>query len=147
MNAPRRRTLGLLLAGLLLAVLTPVYLAIALGLEGYLLHPAIFAAQAVPYLLAGALWLPCRTPPATSIGQGLSGLLLVSAGLLYIPMLTGLLSMGGDMVGLAFISISVVTVAAVLAVTVIAHSVLYIRRRRAGDQGAIPKQSQQGSAE
>jgi ABC-type xylose transport system permease subunit len=133
-NTRRRRTLGFLLVGLLLAVATPGYLAWSLGLEVYLLHPAIFAAQAVPYLLAGAFWLPFRTAPATSISQGLAGLLLIAAGILYVPMLTGLLPMGGDMVALAFALIDVVTLIFVLAVTAIAYLFLYAdRRRRTGE--------------
>jgi hypothetical protein len=129
MDAVRRRTLGLLLAGLLLATGTPGFLALARpGLKLYLLHPVIFLGQAVPYLLAGALWLPCRSQPRTTIGRWLAGLLLLTAGVLYLPMLTGLLPMGGDMVGLLFITISAVTALAVLLVSGIAHGLISLRR-------------------
>lgn len=128
MDRTRRRTLGLLLAGLLLAVGTPVYLAITRGLEVYLLHPVILVGQAVPYLLAAALWLPWRSRPATSIGQGLAGVLFVTAGLIYVPMLTGYLSTGGDMVGLAFIAIEAVTTLTLLLATAIAYGLLYWHR-------------------
>ena len=131
MDATRRRTLGLLLAGLLLALATPGYLAFAHpGLRGYLLPPVLFAGQAAPYLLAAALWLPWRSPPATTIGLGLAGVLLLTAGLLYIPMLTGLVPMGGDMVGLAFVSIAAATALVLVVATLVAHGLLYLRRRR-----------------
>ncbi len=48
MATPKRRTLCLLLGGLLLAIGTPVYLALARpGMRVYLLNPTIIAAQAV----------------------------------------------------------------------------------------------------
>ena len=124
----------LLLAGLLLAVGTPVWLAYALGLEVYLLHPVILVLQAAPYLLAGALWLPRRTQPASSIGQWVAGALLAAALLLYVPMLTGLgPRLGGDMVALLFAGIDAVTALAVLLAAAIAHAALYVRRRRRQD--------------
>ncbi|MEW5977584.1 MAG: hypothetical protein AB1898_17460 [Acidobacteriota bacterium] len=127
-NLIRRRTAGLLLAGFLLAVGTPVYLASARGLGVYLLHPAIFVAQAAPYLIAAGLWLPCRSAPRALVGQGLAALLLLAAGVLYIPMLTGLVPVGGDMVALGFMVIDAITVLVLLVVTVVAHGLLYLRR-------------------
>lgn len=130
MNQTRRRTLGFLLTGLVLAVGTPVYLAFTRGLEVYLIDPTLLLAQAFPYLLACAFWAPYRTPPATSIGLGLAIVLLVTAGLIYIPMLTGLFPMGGDMVALTFIGVDAVTTLAVLVVTAIAYALLYFHRQR-----------------
>lgn len=127
----RRRTLALLLAALVLAVGTPGFLALARDdLRGYLLHPAIFVMQATPYLLAGAFWLPFRTKPATTVAQWIAGALLLAALLLYLPMVTGLLPTGGDMVGLTFVAITVVTISAIAVVTVVAWGLLYVRRRR-----------------
>lgn len=126
----RRRTLGLLLGALTLAVGTPGYLAVAdPELRGYLLHPAIFIVQAAPYLVAGMFWLPFRTKPATTVAQWVAGALLLAACLLYVPMLTGFVPMGGDMVGLAFVAITVATISAITVVTVVAWGLLYVRRR------------------
>ena len=129
-NPTRRRTLGFLLAGALLAVGTTGYLALTRpGLQGYLLHPLIFASQAAPYLLAAALWLPWRSAPGATAGQVLAGLLLLSAALLYLPMLTGLFPVGGDMVGLGFIMFGGVTALGIVVATLVAHGILYLRRR------------------
>lgn len=124
----RQRTLGLLVAGLALAVATPLSLAVTSGLGAYLLHPAVFAAQACPFLLAGLLWLPRRNPTEILIGQWVARLLLIAAALLYLPMITGLMPMGGDMVALAFVAIDAFLVLVPVAATVILHGVLYFRR-------------------
>jgi hypothetical protein len=115
---------ALLGAGLVLAVATPWYVGVSNGLETYLRHPAVFAMQAVPYLLAAALWLPVRTPRLQTIGLVVAWVMLVAAVLVYLPMLTGWFPMGGDMVALAFLFIEVVTVVVVLVVTLVAHVVV-----------------------
>lgn len=133
MNVSRRRILGLLVAALLLAVGTPAYLALS-RIGANLLHPEIFAAQTTPYLLAAAFWLPVRSAPALTAGQWVAGLLLLTAAVLYTPMLTGLVPMGGDMVGLVFIFTAGITLVVLVVATVIAHAVLYLRRRGGWDR-------------
>jgi uncharacterized membrane protein len=126
----KRRTLYFLVGGLLLALGTPAYLALARpGLKNYLLQPSILAAQALPYLVAAGLWLPWPSPRVTTIGQVLAGLLFLVAVLLYVPMLTGLWATGGDMVGLAFILIAAATTLSLLVVTLIAFGILWLRHR------------------
>lgn len=130
MTVTRRRTIYLLLGGLLLSVGTPVYLALSHpGVAGYLLHPMIFAAQVLPYALAAGLWLPWSSPRAGSMGQALAGLLLLAALLLYVPMLTGLWATGGDMIGLGFFLIAICTAASILLVTLAAFGALWLRGR------------------
>lgn len=130
MTTTKRRTLYLLLGGLLLSIGTPVYLALARpGMSVYLLHPAIFAAQALPYVVAAGLWLPWSSPHASTIGQVLAGLLFLVAVLLYIPMVTGLWATGGDMVGLGFFLIAICTTLSLLLVTLVAFGVLWLRHR------------------
>jgi hypothetical protein len=126
----RRQTLCFLLGGLLLALGTPTYLALSRpGLETYLLHPYVLAAQVLPYLVAAGLWLPWRSPQATAIGQVLARLLFLAAVLLYLPMITGLWSTGSDMVGLAFFLIAAGTTMSLLVITLIAFGVLWLRQR------------------
>lgn len=66
---------------------------------------------------------------ATTIAQALAGLLLLAAGVLYIPMLTGLTPLGGDMVGLLFVGISVVTTVSLFALSAGAYALLYFHHR------------------
>jgi hypothetical protein len=67
MKYPRRLAAALLLAGAVLAVGTPGYVARASpNLAAYLLHPALFLGQLVPFLLCAALWLPWRAPAAAA---------------------------------------------------------------------------------
>jgi hypothetical protein len=95
----------------------------------YMLHPVIFAAQSLPYLLAAGLWLPWSSPRAGAIAQVLACLLSLSAVLLYIPMVTGLLATGGDMVGQGFFLIAICTTASILLVTLVAFGTLWRRHR------------------
>ena len=133
MDPSRKRTLHLLLGALGLATGTPIVLALTRpGLRGYLLQPEIIAGQCLPYVLAALLWLPWRAPDGIRAGQVLAGLLLLSAVLLYIPVLTGLLPTGGDMVGLGYLLIAAVTTAAIPVLTVAALGLLWFRHRSAG---------------
>jgi hypothetical protein len=124
------KTAALLGAGLVLAVATPWYVGVSNGLETYLHHPTLFAMQAAPYLLAAALWLPCRTPRLQTIGLVVAWVMLVAATLIYVPMVTGWFPMGGDMVALTFAVIDVVTVFPVLLVALVAHVVVRLRADR-----------------
>jgi hypothetical protein len=127
----QRYTAGLLLAGLILAVGTPIYLGLAAPhLSVYLLNPFILLCQPVPYLLCAGLWLPWRAPAAARIAMTLAGLLLLVALVLYLPMLWAPGAHGGDMIGFAFILISTVTSLGVLVGSAIAALGLWLRVRR-----------------
>ena len=129
----KRYAAGLLLAGLLLAVGTPVYVGLAAPhLSVYLLNPFILLAQPVPYLACAGLWLPWRTPAAAKIALILAGLLLLAALVLYLPMLWAPGARGGDMVGFAFVLISAMTTLALFVGSALAALGLWlhIRARR-----------------
>ncbi len=139
MKHPKRYAVGLLLCGLVLAAVTPVYVAYkAPSLAGYLLHPAILLGQLVPYLLCAALWLPWRAPGAATTALVLSALLLLAAVVLYLPMLWAPGARGGDMIGLTFVAISAATAAVLLLASAAAFLVLWLRAR--ARQGRRPRQ-------
>lgn len=130
MTRSKRYVVGLLLAGFLLALVTPLYLVRrAPQLSGYLLHPLILTGQTVPYLVCAALWLPWKARDAETAALILAAILLFAALVLYLPMLLAPRTPGGDMVGLAFILISTVTTGAVLLGSAIAGLVLWLRVR------------------
>jgi hypothetical protein len=134
MIRPQRTAGWLLVAGLTLAVGTPIYLGLAAPhLSVYLLNPVILLCQPVPYLVCAGLWLPWRAPAAARIARILGGLLLLVALILYLPMLWAPGSKGGDMIGFAFILISLVTTLGLLVASAIAALGLWVhvRRRRA----------------
>jgi len=121
---------GLLLAGLVLAVGTPIYLGLAAPhLSVYLLNPFILLGQPVPYLACAGLWLPWRAPAAARIALILAGLLLLAALVLYLPMLWAPGARGGDMIGFAFILISTVTTLALFVGSAMAALGLWVRVR------------------
>jgi len=127
-TASPRRALYPLLVGAALAVGTPAYLGITrAGMAGYLLHPLIFGVLVLPYLVAALLWLPWRTSLAGEAEPVLAGLLCFAAVVLYVPMITGLWRTGGDMVGLGFLLIGLVTTACVVFATIVASIVRRLR--------------------
>lgn len=129
MTRSKRSAIGLLLAGFILALGTPLDLVRrAPYLSGYLVHPLILAGQTVPYVVCAALWLPWKTRDAETAALILASILLLAALVLYLPMLMAR-APGGDMVGLAFILISTVTTGAVLLGSAIAGLVLWLRVR------------------
>jgi hypothetical protein len=131
MMRAKRYAGGLLLAGLTLAVGTPIYLGLAAPhLSVYLLNPFILLCQPVPYLVCAGLWLPWRALAAARIALILAGLLLLAALVLYLPMLRAPGAQGGDMIGFAFILISTVTSLAVLLGSAIAALGLWLHVRR-----------------
>ena len=122
------RTRVLIFAGLTLAVGTPGVLALFdPDLRGYLLHPVLFAILAAPYCLAALLWLPRFLRLTPTSAQVLGALLFLSAAALHVPMLIGMVPMGGDMVGLAFVFIAVGTGLGIVVATVVALGVQWLR--------------------
>jgi hypothetical protein len=135
MKYPRRVAAALLLAGAVLAVGTPGYIAHAApNLAGYLLHPALFLGQLAPFLLCAALWLPWRPPAAAATTVVLASLLLLASVILYGPMLWSPAKHGGDMIGLAFVAISAGMTAGLLVASAVACLVLWMRLRAARRQ-------------
>jgi hypothetical protein len=127
----KRYTAWLLLAGLILAVGTPIYLGLAAPhLSVYLLNPFILLCQPAPYLVCAGLWLPWRAHAAARIAMTLAGLLLLVALVLYLLMLWAPGAHGGDMIGFAFILISTVTSLGVLVGSAVAALGLWLRVRR-----------------
>ena len=121
---------GLLLAGLVLAVATPIYLGLAAPhLSVYLLNAYVVLGQAVPYLVCAGLWLPWRAPAAARIALILSGLLFLVALVLYLPMLWAPGAQGGDMIGFAFLLISTVTTLALVSGSAISAVGLWLHVR------------------
>lgn len=136
MTRIKRYAVSFLLAGLVLAVGTPSYVAYAApDLAGYLLHPTIFLGQLVPYVLCAGLWLPWRAPEAATTAVILSGLLLLAGAIIYGPMLWAPRARGGDMIGLAFVALSVGTTAGVSFGSGVAFLVLWLRRRAKHGRG------------
>lgn len=133
MPLPRTKrivALGFLLGGLALAVATPAYVAYAAPhLAGYLLHPALFLGQMVPYLLCGALWLPWRAPGTVTSALVLALLLLLATAIIYVPMMWAPGARGGDMIGLAYVGVSAAMTIAVLLGSAVALLILWWRPR------------------
>ena len=130
----RRQTLYFLLGGLLLAIATPAIVALTQpGARFYLLQPMIFGIQVVPYVVAAALWLPWRSPRTSRIGLLLARVLFAADLLLYLPVMTGLVPTGGDMIALGYLMLVAVTTASILVVTLAAFAVSWAvyRSRRA----------------
>ena len=133
MNELKRYAALLLLAAMTLAVLVPVYLILVRPNSAiYHRNLFVFASQVIPYAVCAAIWLPSRNPSAPKIAFGLSTALFVAACLLYVPVYVNPDLVGGDMVGLGYIAVCVVTTAAVLAISIIAFLTVAIRRRLDG---------------
>jgi hypothetical protein len=132
----RRKALYFILGGLLLAVGTPALTALTQPqVRFYLLQPVIYMWQPIPYCLAAALSLSWRSVRASRVGLVLARLLFFGAALFYLPVLTGLLPTGGDMIALGYVMFAIVTIGAVLVVTLVGFGVSWIRHRQAVASG------------
>lgn len=126
----KRYAAALLLAALALALLTPAYVAYAVPSQAvYHRNGFIFVTQVVPYALCAAVWLPSRNPSAPRIVLVLSVLLFIAACALYIPRVLRP-GPGGDMVGLGYILVCLVTTSAIAAISVIAVAVTWWQSRQ-----------------
>jgi hypothetical protein len=131
-RAPRRCVAGLLIGGLLLAVATPWLLAHSRpGVAPYLLHPAVFLIQPLPYVLAAALLVPEWGWSSDRVSLIVAGIVSAVSLMLYVPVLSAQGQWGGDMIALAFLAMS----GAVVVVVVVASGVgaLVHRRSRMSD--------------
>jgi hypothetical protein len=131
-TSPKRKTLRFLVGSAVLSIGTPAVVSMMQpGARFYLLQPMIFAGQAIPSLVAAALWLPSRSARGSRVALVLSRLLFVASLLFYIPVVTGILPTGGDMIGLGYFLVAAASLVLVVAVTAIAFSVSWLRERRA----------------
>lgn len=134
MNRLQRYAAWVLLCAFALAIGTPVYLSYAgQDLASYLLHAELLVLQALPYVVCAAVWLPRRTPGAAPTALGLALALLAAGGVLYVPMLLQPEKLGGDMVGLLFLLISIATTIVLLLVSLFA--ILLIRQHTPASSG------------
>jgi hypothetical protein len=130
---------GLLLGGLILAVATPAYVAYAVPyLAGALNHPAVLTAQAAPYVVCAALWLPCRDARSGVGALVFASLLLAAAVTIYTPKLWAPGATAGDMASLDYFAVSMVLTAAVLLGSAVVFVILRLRPiRRPFDPGRL----------
>jgi hypothetical protein len=136
-NPTKQKTLYFLLGSALLAIATPVIVAITQpGARFYLLQSIVFIAQAIPSLVAAALWLPWRSARATKVCLRLAGTLFVASVVFYIPVLTGIVPTGGDMIALGYVLFAFVTLVSILTVTAVALTVSWMLGRRATNPNA-----------
>ena len=130
-NGTKQKTLYFLLGSALLSIGTPAVVALTQpGARFYLLQPMIFAGQAFPNLLAACLWLPWRSARAQRVGLRLAVLLFAASALLYVPVLTGILPTGGDMIALGYILIALITAVSILAATLVGFGVSWMLAKR-----------------
>ena len=117
----KRYAAALLLGAMALAVSTPAYLIHVRPASAiYHRNLFVFASQVIPYAVCAALWLPSRNASAPKIAFGLSTALFVVACLLYVPIFVHPEIVGGDMIGLGYILVCLVTTAAVVLVSIVA---------------------------
>ena len=128
MDPLKRRAAIFLGISLAVAVLTPLRIILALPSDSiYHRNPTIFAMQAIPYLVAGGLWLPSRNPRAPLIAYGLSLLLFAAACVLWVPLLV-IPRSSGDMVWLAYVMVFLATMAGIIGLSIAAAIVTRLRR-------------------
>jgi hypothetical protein len=127
----KQRTLYFLLGSAVLSIGTPAIVAATqLGSRFYLLQTIVFGAQIIPNVVAAALWLPWRSPRASKVALVLAGVLFVASALFYIPIITGLVPTGGDMIALGYVLFAIVTLISILVATVIGFAVSWMLARR-----------------
>jgi len=130
MKHPRRYVAVLLIAGLVLAVGTPLQVARATPhLTAYLMHPVILLLQTIPYVVCAAIWLPWSGRSAALSALALASLLFLAALVIYLPALLAPGKRGGDMIGLWYVLTSVTLTAGVLAGSALAGLILWLRVR------------------
>lgn len=142
MRFSRRWAASFLAGACLLAVGTPWLLArFRPSLAAYLLHPAVFLIQGIPYGLAAALLLPAWGWRSDKLSAILAGLLLAVSIAMYIPVLSAPGQWGGDMIALAFLAMSGGTMAVLvvaLAVFGLARRLTWMGSPRSGSDGVAP---------
>ena len=97
----------------------------------YLRYPLVFGAQLAPSLVATALWLPWRSAGATRMGLILASVLCTASALVYVPVATGIVPTGGDMMAVGYVVIATGTLVSVVAATAIGFTAAWARDKRA----------------
>jgi len=120
---------ALLIAAFAIAMLTPLYISYAIpSASVYHRNGMVFLTQTIPYAVFAAIWLPIRRPGAAKMAHRIALLLFVAACLIYLPSWVRPRS-GGDMVGLGYILACLVTTGVVVVLSIVALTVLHVRRR------------------
>ena len=129
MHPVKVRAAAWLVAALVLAVLTPLYVAWAAPMEAvYHRSGMVLLLQAIPYIVCAALWLPARSARAMKVFLRLAMVLFLVACVLNGPWLVRP-GPAGDMVGLGYILICIVMTTAIVAISGIAYAALWWGRR------------------
>jgi hypothetical protein len=132
----KRKTAWLLLGAALLSIATPIVVGLTQpGARFYVFQPMIFAGQVIPNLVAAGLWLPWRSARASKVGLWLAVLLFVAFTLLYLPAMTGIVPTTGDMIGLGYILVALVTTVSIVVATIVAYGLSWVLRRGAVSNG------------
>ena len=132
MRSSRRWSAGLLTGALILAVATPSYLAYSRpSVAGYLLHPSVFAIQALPYGVAAVLWLPPWSWRSDKASVVLAALLVATSSVLYTLVLSAPGQWGGDMVALGFLAMSGAIMGVVFVLSGLTAFSSWLQRKRA----------------
>ena len=132
MSGVRRWTAGLLTGALVLAVATPSYLVYSRpSVAGYLLHPSVFAFQALPYGVAAVLWVPSWSWRSDKASVILAALLVATSLVAYIPVLWAPGQWGGDMIAVGFLAMSGALTGGVLALSALTALAFWLQRKRA----------------
>lgn len=134
----KRRTAGFLLGAAVLSIGTPAVTAFTQpGARFYLLQTMVFAGQVFPNLLAAGLWLPWRSAWASKVGLWLSAVLFGASALFYLPVMTGIVPTGGDMIALGYLLFAIVTSISIVVVTLLTFGVgAFLERRRLSEMTA-----------
>ena len=126
----KARAAAWLVAALVLAVLTPLYVSWAAPSEAvYHRNGMVLLLQVIPYVVCAALWLPTGNPSAMKVFLRLSMVLFLVACALNVPWLVRP-GPAGDMVGLGYILICIVMTTAIVAISGIAYAMLWWSGRR-----------------
>ena len=132
----RRWTAGLLAGALVLAVATPSYLVYARpSVAGYLLHPSVFAIQALPYGVAAVLWVPPWSWLSGKASAVLAALLVATSLMLYTAVLSAPEQWGGDMIALGFLAMSGAMTGVVVILSGLTALAFWVHRKRAPGPG------------
>jgi predicted MFS family arabinose efflux permease len=137
MSGPRRTAALFLLGGVLLASGVPALLGYTVPrLNAITLRdPRLLVWQMLPYLLCGALWLPWHGRFAERAGRIVAGVLLGVSVAIYVPLLLHPGWISGDMVGLAFIILTLSVSAGVVVVTLGVWIARLLRMRGGSREG------------
>jgi len=133
---PRRPAILFLLGGTALAAGVPLLLGYTSGRLNTitLRSPELALWQLIPYVLCGALWLPWRGAFARKAARKVAAVLFGVSALIYLPMLVHPEWLSGDMVGLAFMIVTLTVSAGVVLLT-LGIWLVRVWRHRAGSSG------------